>query len=53
MLERLELDRQIKIRVSGTPWYNMLFNIDYIKDFAYVPPFLAEREMYIVDDDDD
>merc|ERR1712060_230361 len=37
---------------QGIPWYNMLANLDYCQDFAYISTDNEKRAELIVDDDD-
>ena len=39
--------------ISNIPWYNVLANEVYQRDFNYFPSSLPDRSDYIVDDDSD
>jgi len=42
-----------KCHVTGVHTYDMLRNQNYIQAFQYVSPYIAEREKYIKDGDED
>ena len=35
--------------ITGTPWYNIMSNPQYVDDFTFVPSYVQEREK-IIDD---
>lgn len=39
--------------MQGIPWYNILSNPMYCRDFSYITVNTPDRNDYIVDDDDD
>ena len=39
--------------IQGVAWYNILSNPKYIEQFAYLAPFISNRNLYIKDGGDD
>ena len=35
--------------ITGTPWYNVMSNPQYVNDFCFVPSYVSEREKIIND----
>ena len=48
---RLDATTMPKKAIQGTPWYQILSNIDYADDFYYIGAFVDEREKLIKDGD--
>lgn len=38
-----------RLTITGTPWYNVLSNPQYINNFCFVPSYVGEREKIIND----
>lgn len=51
-VDRLEREKNVpKKSIQALPWYHILFNPCYIRDFAYVPVIFPDRSSMIIDDD--
>ena len=54
VVDRLDKERNVpKKPMQGIPWYNILSNPIYCRDFSYISVDMPDRNDYIVDDDDD
>ena len=49
---RLDANSTVTKPIQGYAWYNMLANLEYDQDFAYIGTNNAKRSDLIVDDDD-
>lgn len=50
-VERLDATKMPKKAIQGTPWYQILSNLDYADDFYYIGAFVDERDKLIKDGD--
>ena len=54
VVDRLDKEENVpKKTMQGIPWYNILSNPIYCRDFSYISVDMPNRNEYIVDDDDD
>ena len=51
VVRRLDETTMPKKSIQGTPWYQILSNMQYADDFYYIGAFVDEREKLIKDGD--
>ena len=39
--------------IRGVPWYQILANPAYARDFCYIEAYVPDRSLYVEDGDDD
>ena len=49
VIDRLKNIRISERSIQGTPWYNVLANLDYCNKIAYINPMVKDRTAYIKD----
>jgi hypothetical protein len=48
-IEELRNAEYPKLTITGTPWYNVMSNPQYVNAFCFVPSYVGEREKIIND----
>lgn len=48
-IQELKDAKYPELTITGTPWYNVMSNPQYVNEFCFVPSYVGEREKIIND----